>query len=72
MFDTVLSSGAVTSIYNGGTPTDLSSQVDLLGYWRNGDTAGTSVYPTIKDDSSNSNDGTMINMVAGDIITDAP
>ena len=72
LFDTVLSAGAVTSIYNAGTPTDLSSQVDLLGYWRNGDTAGTSVYPTIKDDSSNSNDGTMINMVAGDIITDAP
>ena len=72
LFDDVLTSSTVTSIYNSGTPTDLSSESYLLGYWRNGDTAGTSVYPTIEDFSTNSNDGTMTNMVSGDINTDVP
>ena len=72
IFDAVLSAADVTAIYNSGSPTDLSGESDLVGYWRNGDTAGTSVYPTIEDYSSNSNDGTMTNMVSGDIVEDVP
>ena len=72
LFDDQLSAAEVSAIYNSGTPTDLSGESYLLGYWRNGDTAGTSVYPTIEDYSSNSNDGTMTNMASGDIVTDVP
>ena len=71
-FDDTLTSTQATSIYNSGEPNDLSSISNLIGWWRNGDTAGTSVYPTITDDSSNSNDGTMTNMDSGDIVTDVP
>ena len=72
LFNIELSPSQVTVIYNSGTPTDLTSHTGLTGYWRNGDTAGTSVYPTITDDSSNSNDGTMTNMDSSDIVTDVP
>ena len=72
IFDDNLSTAKVQSIYNSGTPTDLSSEQYLIGYWRNGDTAGTSVFPTIEDYSSEGNDGTMTNMTSGDIITDVP
>ena len=64
-----LSSGEITSIYNSGTPTDLASESGLVGWWRMGDGA---TFPTIPDDSTNSNNGTMTNMVAGDIVTDVP
>ena len=72
MFDDVTTQVQAAAIYNSGTPTDLSGETYLVGYWRNGDTAGTSVYPTIEDYSSNSNDGTMTNMASGDIVTDVP
>ena len=67
-----LSLAEVVGIYNSGDPTNLASESGLIGYWRNGDTAGTSVYPTIEDYSSNSNDGTMTNMASGDIVTVVP
>tara|TARA_R110002012_G_scaffold162825_2_gene325154 strand:- start:230 stop:1030 length:801 start_codon:yes stop_codon:yes gene_type:complete len=72
IFDDNLSTAKVQAIYNSGTPTDLSGEQYLIGYWRNGDTAGTSVYPTIEDYSSEGNDGTMTNMTSGDIVTDTP
>jgi hypothetical protein len=72
LFNIELSSSQVTDIYNSGTPTDLTSHAGLIGYWRNGDTEGTSVYPTLTDYSSNSNDGAMTNMDSGDIVTDVP
>ena len=72
IFDDALTQSQATAIYNSGVPTDLSAMAYLLGYWRNGDTAGTSVFPTIEDYSSNSNDGTMENMDSGDIVTDVP
>jgi|TARA_R110002110_G_scaffold111918_1_gene278485 hypothetical protein len=72
IYQAKLSGADVLAIYNSGTPTDLSGESNLVGYWRNGDTAGTSVYPTIEDYSSNSNDGTMTNMASGDIVTDVP
>tara|TARA_R110000737_G_scaffold205578_2_gene224162 strand:- start:9890 stop:11038 length:1149 start_codon:yes stop_codon:yes gene_type:complete len=72
LFDNELSPTIITSIYNLGTPNDLSGLSYLLGYWRMGDPNGTSSYPIISDDSANSNDGTMINMVSSDIVIDTP
>ena len=72
IFDTALPPAEISEYWNNGTPTDLSGESNLLGYWRNGDTAGASVFPTIEDFSSNSNNGTMTNMVSGDIVTDVP
>ena len=69
LFDIELSSSQITDIYNSGTPTDLSLHTGLTGYWRMGDGA---THPTIPDESSNSNDGTMTNMVSGDITIDVP
>ena len=37
-----------------------------------GDPNGTSSYPTIADDSTNTNSGTMTNMASGDINSDVP
>ena len=61
-------SAAVASIYNSGTPNDLS----LLGtapghWWRMGD---GDTYPTLQD--SGGADFTMLNMTAADIVTDTP
>tara|TARA_R110000787_G_scaffold12678_5_gene40745 strand:+ start:1442 stop:2239 length:798 start_codon:yes stop_codon:yes gene_type:complete len=76
IFDTVLSSSEVNEVYNGGTPQDLSAIVGLssflIGWWRNGDPTGTGAYPTIVDQSSNSNDGTMTSMSPSGIVTDVP
>ena len=71
-WDKELSSHEVTSLYNSGKPTDVSSIQGLIGWWRNGDTAGTSVYPTIQDYSGLGNDATMTNMASGDIVTVVP
>jgi hypothetical protein len=79
VWNKALTSAELIAVYNSGVPIDLLSDAgdyvsssNLQGYWRNGDTAGTSVYPTIEDYSSNSNDGTMTNMDSGDIVTDVP
>jgi len=72
LFGTELSAAQAAQIYNEGQPTDLSGDSDLVGYWRNGDPNGTAAYPTIIDQSSNSNNGTMKNMASGDIVTDVP
>ena len=72
IFDDELSLAQMQDIYNSGTPTDLSNESYLVGYWRNGDPTGTGAFPTITDQSTNSNNGTMIDMVAGDIVSDAP
>ena len=72
LFDDVLSDAQAISIYSGGSPGDLSSIPHLIGWWRCGDSAGPSVYPTLADFSSNSNTGEMINMDTGDIVSDTP
>ena len=79
VWNKALTSAELVAVYNGGVPIDLLtnagdyvSSSNLQGWWRNGDTAGTSVYPTIEDYSSNSNDGTMTNMDSGDIVTEVP
>lgn len=59
IFNTELSSSDVTSIYNSGTPTDLSSY-SPAGWWRMGDDdSGTGT--TITDQGSGGNDGTLTN-----------
>ncbi len=76
IWDSVLTAAEITEIYNSGTPLsllkdsgDYSSSGDLIGWWRMGDSA---TYPTIPDDSTNSNNGTMTNMSADDIVQDIP
>jgi hypothetical protein len=72
VYNAVLTAANVTTIYNGGTPPDLTvvgPTGSLVGYWKMGDGA---TFPTIPDDSVNSNAGTMTNMEAGDIVADAP
>ena len=57
VFDSELSQSDVTSIYNGGVPNDISSLNPFLWYrCGDGDTA-----PTLTDNGSGGNDGTMTN-----------
>jgi hypothetical protein len=72
LFNIELSSAQVTAIYNSGTPTDLAAHTGLQGYWRMGDPTGTASYPTITDNSANTNNGTMTNMTSTDITTTVP
>ena len=71
VFDYALTQTNVTDIYNSGAPTDLNSLTTAPAHWyRNGD---SDTYPTITDiGSAASNDGTMVNMDAADIVTDVP
>ena len=57
IFNSELSQSDITSIYNGGTPNDISS-LSPLSWWRCGD-GDTS--PTLTDNGSGGNDGTMTN-----------
>ena len=61
----------VDTIYNSGTPNDLNSNglTAPTTWYRMGD---GDTYPTITDNGSGSNNGTMTNMVSGDIVTDVP
>ena len=73
VFSSALSGTDIADIYNSGTPTDLNTfAVTPVSWWRNGDPNGQASYPTITDDGSASNDGTMTNMIATDIETDVP
>ncbi len=59
----------IGDLWDGSTkPTDLTS-LSPLGWWRMGD---GDTYPTLTDNGSGSNNGTMTNMVSGDIVTDVP
>ena len=72
IWDTALSAGSISNIYNNGVPTDLladSNSANLQGWWRMGD---GDTFPTITDNSTNSNDGTMTNMASDDIVKDTP
>ena len=66
VFTTALSSTEVSAIYNNGLPTDLTSQSNILAWYRcgDGDTA-----PTLTDNIG-SNDGTMTNFTT--FSTDVP
>ena len=69
----------MNAVYNSGEPIALDSNTkdygqssNLVGWWRMGDPNGTAAFPTIVDQSTNSNDGTMTNMTSGDIVTVVP
>ena len=79
VWNTALTSAELLAVYNGGVPIDLLSNAgdyvsssNLQGWWRMGDPDGTSAYPTIVDDSPNTNNGTMTNMTSADIETIVP
>ena len=68
LFNSVLSASNVTAIYNSGTPLSLSSYSPVAWYrMGDGDT-----FPTLTDNGSGGNNGTMTNMVSGDKVTDVP
>ncbi len=59
VFDYELTSSQVSSIYNSGTPADISS-LSPLGWWRMGDNDGATG-TTITDQGSGGNNGTLTN-----------
>ena len=69
-FQSVLSPTQISDIYNSGVPNDITSLgLTPYGYWRNGD---GDTYPTLIDNGTGGNDGTMTNMDAEDIVNDTP
>jgi hypothetical protein len=68
IFNSSLTQADVTSIYGTGVPNDISS-LNPSNWWRMGD---GDIYPTLIDHGTNGNDGTMINMTAGSIVSDVP
>jgi len=68
LFNSELSSSDVTSIYNSGSPDDISGMSNIVSFWRMGD---NDTYPTIADNVG-SNDGTMNGMTSANIVTDTP
>ena len=64
-------SASASSIYNSGVPSDLSGESGLEGYWIFDD-ATFSTNWTIPDNSSNSNNGTSVNMAIDDKVNNAP
>ena len=79
VWNKALTSAELLAVYNSGVPINLLSNTgdyvssgDLQGWWRMGDPNGTSAYPTITDDSPNTNNGTMTNMVSADIEAQVP
>jgi hypothetical protein len=72
VYDSQLDQSEVTEIYGSGAPntlTSLSTSGNLVCWWKMGD---NDTFPTITDNSTNSNDGTMTEMESGDIVTDSP
>tara|TARA_B100000900_G_scaffold384694_1_gene373740 strand:- start:1272 stop:2045 length:774 start_codon:yes stop_codon:yes gene_type:complete len=63
-----LTQSEVTSIYNGGAPNDVSSISNIEAWWRMGD---GDTFPTLTDNIG-SNNGTMVNMTSGNIVSDVP
>ena len=68
IFTNTLTTDNINDIYNGGTPNSLSS-LSPVHWYRNGD---GDTFPTITDNGSGGNNGTMTNMEAGDIVEDTP
>jgi hypothetical protein len=59
LFNSILSSSEASSLYNSGTPADISS-LSPVGWWRMGDNnSGTGT--TITDQGSGGNNGTLVN-----------
>jgi len=68
IFSSELSQSDITSIYNSGVPNDLTS-LSPISWWRMGD---GDTFPTLTDNGSGGNNGTMTNMTSGNIVTDVP
>ena len=71
VYKDALTAGEVTTIYNAGTPNDLSglaSYGDNDSWYRMGD---DDTFPTLTDNTS-SNNATMTNMTIGNIVNDTP
>ena len=68
VFNTELSASAISTIYNSGTPNDLTGTSGLVSWWRMGD---GDTFPTITDNAG-SNNGTMTNMSSGNFISNVP
>ena len=68
IFNSELSQSDVTTIYNGGVPNDISS-LNPLSWWRCGD---NDTFPTITDNGSGGNNGTMTNMSSTNFVSDTP
>lgn len=73
IYNKQLSTAEIIEMYNLGNPNDLTtlttSYPSLIGWWRMGDGA---TFPTIPDASTNSNDGTMVDMTADNFRAFAP
>jgi len=68
IWDSVLSAGDVTAIYNSGEPTTITGAV---AHWRMGEEATFSTNWTVPDQVG-SNDGTSVNMTNDDLEGEAP
>jgi len=66
IFDYAISIGEVWD--GSGIPSDLAN-LNPISWWRMGD---GDTYPTITDNGSGGNNGTMTNMTAGSIVSDVP
>ncbi len=67
---TALTQEQVTTLYNSGVPTDISS-LSPISHWRMGEDATFSTNWTVTDNGSASNDGTSANMTIEDRVGDA-
>jgi hypothetical protein len=76
LFNVELTASQVTTLYNDGLPYTVAADTGLIGWWRMGDGTITgdaiATFPTIPDDSTNSNNGTMTNMTSADFEADVP
>ena len=76
IYNAELTAANVTTLYNEGLPYTVEGFSSLIGWWRMGDGTLTgdpiATSPTIPDDSSNSNNGTMTNMTSTDFEADVP
>ncbi len=70
IFNYALSSSDITSMYNSGVPTDISS-LSPISHWRMGEDATFSTNWTVTDNGSASNTGTSVNMTIEDRVGDA-
>ena len=70
VWESILTSGDITSIYNSGLPADLTS-LSPVAWWRMGEEATFSTNWTVPDQIG-SNDGTSANMTVDDLVGDAP
>lgn len=68
IFDDELTSGEITTLYNGGTVKDLTGSTHIIHWWKMGD---GDTFPTILDQIGSLN-GSMVNMAAGNFVMDVP